>query len=237
MIKTYIAFDLETTGLSEEEDNIIEIGAVKVKDGKVIDRYMQFLKPEKPISTMITGITGITNEMVSHARNTEEVIREFVQFCDGYLLLGHNIMFDYKFMKIYAGRYGLPFEKEGLDTLKIAKKVHKDLESRSLEALCSHYNIINPAAHRAYHDALATAKIYHMMGHYYEEKYPASFQPEQLQYKPKKVQPATEKQVNFLKALIQCHNLDLTPDYEGLTRSKASKIIDGIILEHGNLRR
>lgn len=73
MIKTYIAFDLETTGLSEEEDNIIEIGAVKVQDGKVIDRYMQFLKPEKPISPMITGITGITNEMVSHARNTEDL--------------------------------------------------------------------------------------------------------------------------------------------------------------------
>lgn len=237
MIKTYIAFDLETTGLSEEEDNIIEIGAVKVQDGKVIDRYMQFLKPEKPISAMITNITGITNEMVAGARNTEEVIREFVQFCDGYLLLGHNIMFDYKFMKLYATRYGLSFEKEGLDTLKIAKKVHKDLESRSLEALCSYYKIINPAAHRAYHDALATAKIYHMMGHYFEEKYPASFRPEQLQYRPKKVQPATEKQIKFLQALIQCHQLEMTPDYEGMTRSKASKLIDGIILEHGNLRR
>lgn len=237
MIKTYVAFDLETTGLSEEQNEIIEIGGVKVEDGKVTDRFMQFLKPTEPITSMITGITGITNEMVSHARETQTVIEEFVNFCDGYMLLGHNVMFDYKFMKIYAQKYGLSFEREGLDTLKIAKKVHADLESRSLEALCNHYEVVNTAAHRAYHDALATAKIYHMMAHYYEEKYPAVFRPEPLLYKPKKVQPATEKQKNFLKALISCHQLEMQADYDHLTRSEASKIIDGIILKYGNLKR
>lgn len=237
MIKTYVAFDLETAGLSEENDQIIEIGAVKVQEGKVTDRFMQFLRPDEPISPAITYITGITNEMVANARNTETVVQEFVQFCDGYMMLGHNIMFDYKFMKRYAGKYGLPFEREGLDTLKIARKVHKDLKSKSLESLCSYYEIINEAAHRAYHDALATAKIYHMMAHYYEEKYPAAFAPESLLYKPKKVQPATEKQKNFLQALILCHNLDVQADYDHLTRSEASKIIDGIILKHGNLKR
>lgn len=237
MIKTYVAFDLETTGLNEEQNEIIEIGGVKVEDGKVTDRFMQFLKPTEPISSMITGITGITNEMVSHARETQTVIEEFVNFCDGYMLLGHNVMFDYKFMKIYAQKYGLSFEREGLDTLKIAKKVHADLESRSLEALCNYYEIVNPAAHRAYHDALATAKIYHMMAHYYEEKYPAVFRPEPLFYKPKKVQPATEKQKNFLKALILCHQLEMQADYDHLTRSEASKIIDRIILKYGNLKR
>ena len=201
------------------------------------DRFMQFLRPDEPISPAITYITGITNEMVANARNTETVVQEFVQFCDGYMMLGHNIMFDYKFMKRYAGKYGLPFEREGLDTLKIARKVHKDLKSKSLESLCSYYEIINEAAHRAYHDALATAKIYHMMAHYYEEKYPAAFAPESLLYKPKKVQPATEKQKNFLQALILCHNLDVQADYDHLTRSEASKIIDGIILKHGNLKR
>ena len=64
MIKTYVVFDLETTGLDVENDNIIEIGALKVREGKVTDRFMEFLKPDMPISPMITGITGITNEMV-----------------------------------------------------------------------------------------------------------------------------------------------------------------------------
>lgn len=237
MRKTYVAFDLETTGLSEENDEIIEIGAVKVEEGKVVDRFMQFLKPEEPISPNITYITGITNEMVANARNTEQVIREFVQFCEGYFLLGHNVMFDYKFMKRYAVKYGLSFEREGLDTLKIARKVHPELKSRSLEAMCAYYKIVNEAAHRAYHDALATAKIYHMMAHYYEEKQPAVFEPQPLLYKPKKVQPATEKQKNFLKALLLYHQLDMQADYDHMTRSEASKIIDGIILQYGNLKR
>ena len=99
MIKTYVVFDLETTGLDVENDNIIEIGALKVREGKVTDRFMEFLKPDMPISPMITGITGITNEMVKNARDTKTVIRDFVNFCEDHILVGHNIMFDYKFMK------------------------------------------------------------------------------------------------------------------------------------------
>lgn len=113
MIKTYVVFDLETTGLDVENDNIIEIGALKVREGKVTDRFMEFLKPDMPISPMITGITGITNEMVKNARDTKTVIRDFVNFCEDHILVGHNIMFDYKFMKKYASQYGESFEKKG----------------------------------------------------------------------------------------------------------------------------
>ena len=96
MIKDYVAFDLETTGLNVETDYIIEIGALKVKNGKVCERFMEFLKPPTPISAMITNITGITNEMVASSRNTPDIIRDFVDFCGDFVLLGHNIMFDYK---------------------------------------------------------------------------------------------------------------------------------------------
>ena len=89
-------------------------------------------------------------------------------------------------MKRYACKYQHSFERRGIDTLKIARKVHKDLESRSLEALCVHYQIKNDAAHRAYHDALATAKLYHCLGHYFEEKEPNLFVPEPLFYQRKK---------------------------------------------------
>ena len=236
MIKDYVAFDLETTGLSPETDQIIEIGALKVKDGKVVDRFMEFVKPDIKISPMITNITGITNEMVVDARDTQEIMKEFVDFCGDYVLVGHNIMFDYKFCKIYANKYGYVFEKRGIDTLKIARKIHKDLESKSLGVLCEHYEIVNQAAHRAYHDALATAKLYQCMAHYYEAQDEKLFAPIQLMFKQKKVQPITKKQMDYIASLCKYH--DLCPDkcLEEMTRSEASKFIDSIISERGMIQ-
>lgn len=235
MIKDYVAFDLETTGLNVETDCIIEIGALKVRNGKVVQRFMEFLKPEKPITPMITNITGITNEMVSNARDTSAIIRDFVEFCEDDILVGHNIMFDYKFMKKYVNQQGYLFEKSGIDTLKIARKCLCQLESKSLEALCNHYKIENPAAHRAYFDALSTAKIYHMLAHDYEIDNEKLFQAYQLQFKQKKAQPCTQKQIEYLKALYQFHDIAITCDFCDMTRSDASKLIDKIISEHGRM--
>lgn len=236
MIKDYVAFDLETTGLSPETDQIIEIGALKVKDGKVIGRFMEFVKPEKTISPMITNITGITNEMVANARDTRKIITDFVNFCEDYVLVGHNIMFDYKFSKLYANKYGYSFDKKGIDTLKIARKIHKEFESKSLGVLCEHYKIENKAAHRAYHDALATAKLYQCMSHYYETKEPKVFEPTQLIFKQKKVQPITKKQINYIELLCSHHGLKSDICVEAMTRSEASKYIDSIISEHGMIQ-
>ena len=233
MIKDYVAFDLETTGLSPETDQIIEIGALKVKDGKVVDRFMEFVKPDIKISPMITNITGITNEMVVDARDTQEIMKDFVDFCGDYVLVGHNIMFDYKFCKIYANKYGYVFEKRGIDTLKIARKIHKDLESKSLGVLCEHYEIVNQAAHRAYHDELATAKLYQCMAHYYEAQDEKLFAPIQLMFKQKKVQPITKKQMDYIGTLCKYHNLCPEQNVTEMTRSEASKFIDSIISKYG----
>ena len=235
MIKDYVAFDLETTGLNVESDYIIEIGALKVIDGKVCERFMELLKPPVPISPMITNITGITNEMVASARNTRDIIHDFVEFCGDFVLLGHNIMFDYKFMKKYASESGYAFEKSGIDTLKIARKTLRDLESKSLGTLCEHYDIINQAAHRAYHDALATAKIYHYLAHDFEDKEPKLFMPEALQFKPKKTQPCTLRQVEYLRTLCAYHNIKIQENPENLTRSEMSRLIDNIITTHGKM--
>ncbi len=235
MIKDYVAFDLETTGLDAENDFIIEIGALKVIDGKVCERFIEFVKPLKPISSRITEITGITNEMVANARPTKDIIRDFVSFCEGYNLVGHNIMFDYKFMKQHASRFGYTFEKQGLDTLQIARKVLPKLESKSLGALCEYYCITNQAAHRAYHDALATAKVYHMLAHDFEDSDAKLFVPSQLQYRPKKVQPCTKKQIEYLTMLCCHHNIKMKEHLEALTRSEASKLIDSIISNYGNI--
>lgn len=235
MIKDYVSFDLETTGLDIENDAIIEIGALKVINGKVTERFMEFVKPKKSISPMITNITGITNEMVANARPTEDIIRDFVDFCDDYMLIGHNILFDYKFTKKYASKYGFPFEKRGLDTLRIARKTLRQLETKSLGGLCEYYNITNQAAHRAYHDALATAKIYHMLAHDFEAIDAKLFIPEQLQYKPKKPQPCTAKQIEYLNMLCCYHHIPMQEQAEKLTRSEASKLIDSIIANYGQM--
>lgn len=236
MIKNYIAFDLETTGLDIEKDSIIEIGALKVIDGKVSDRFMEFVRPPMGIPKHITEITGITNEMVCNARDIRDVIVDFVAFCEDFVLVGHNILFDYKFTKRYANLSGLSFEKQGIDTLRIARKVHKEMESKSLGNLCEYYHIENQAAHRAYHDALATAKIYHMLAHEFEQEFPTLFKPETLKYRPQKVQPCTGKQIEYLKALCQYHNLQVEEDIKKLSRSEMSKKIDAIISNYGMMR-
>lgn len=229
MLKSYIAFDVETTGLNPMENEIIEIGALKVRDGKVAERFMEFIHPTAPISAAITNLTGITNEMVAGARPRCEVVSDFLDFCEDDILIGHNVSFDYSFMKCSAAADGLPFEKLGIDTLKIAKKVHSDLDSKSLGSLCAYYNIENRSAHRAYHDALATAKLYQTLAHYFEADDPKLFQPVQLTYRVKKPQPATIKQIALLNNLIRKKRADIKWDPAAITRSEASRLIEELL--------
>ncbi len=226
MLKSYIAFDVETTGLNPAENEIIEIGALKVREGKVAERFMELVRPLSPVSPSITALTGITNQMVSSARSRHDVISDFLAFCGEDILIGHNVSFDYSFVKTSAAAEGLPFEKSGIDTLKIAQKVHKDLESRSLESLCRYYHIENRSAHRAYHDALATAKLYQTLAHYFEAENPRLFSPVQLNYKIKKPRPATAKQIAFLTSLARKKKVCADWDPDTLTLSDASRLID-----------
>ena len=229
MLKSYVAFDVETTGLNPEQNEIIEIGALKVRDGKVQERFMEFIRPTESIQPAITELTGITNQMVEQARRRQEVIPEFLDFCEDDILVGHNVVFDYSFMKMSALSEGMAFDKNGIDTLKIAQKVHKDMNSKSLGSLCEYYHIENNAAHRAYHDALATAKLYQTLAHFFEETDPKLFQPAALNYKQKPVMHATEKQIGLLRKLMQNNGIKITWNPETITRSEASKLIDQIL--------
>lgn len=229
MLKSYVCFDLETTGLDPLYNEIIEIGALKVRDGKVAERFMEFIHPQEEISPMITNLTGITNEMVANARPADAVISDFLEFCEDDVLIGHNVGFDYSFMKSGASNLGLTFEKFGIDTFKIAQRTLKSLPSKSLSSLCEYYQIENKAAHRAYYDALATAKLYQTLAHYFENEDPPLFKPQQLTYKIKKVQPATAKQVALLQRL--CSQKKKTPEWnpDTITRSEASRLIDTLL--------
>ena len=235
MLKNYVAFDLETTGLSCDTDEILEIGALKVRDGKIVQRFNQLIHPKKEILPQVSELTGITNEMVHQAPEVSQVIPEFLAFCEDDVVIGHNVMFDFRFTKTFAKRQGLAFEHQGLDTLKIARIVHKDFDSKSLGALCEYYGIVNEAAHRAYHDALATAKLYQILAHHFEEDYPEIFVPAPLVFKPKKLQPVSEKQKEYLMKLIKYHKIDFNSNLEEMTKSEASRAIDRIILQYGKL--
>ena len=140
-----------------------------------------------------------------------------------------NVQFDFSFVKTKAKELGYTYDHMGIDTLKIAKVVHADLPSRKLGALCEYYHIENAAAHRAYHDALATAKLYQSMAHFYEEKEPKVFKPQPLAYKVKKKEPITAKQITFLTRLMQQKNISLEMDIHKLTKSEASREIDRIL--------
>lgn len=236
-LKSYVAFDLETTGLSPVNDAIIEIGALKVKDGRIVQRFSQFINPQREISAQVTGITGITNEMVANAPTFEKVLPGFLDFCGDEVLLGHNIMFDYRFTNYWAARCGLAFEKQGIDTLKLARIIHKDLKSKSLEAMCAHYHIVNEDAHRAYYDALTTAKLYQTMAHYHYKGNETLFLPTSLAYKEKKEQKMTNKQKGYLIDFCKYHRIEFKDAWSELTRSQASRTIDQLIAKHGRMFR
>lgn len=237
MVNSYVCFDLETTGLSPEKDEIIEIGAVKVEEGKVIDRFSRFVKPDNPISSVVTSLTGISNDMVADAGPTDRTIYDFLYFCEEYPVVGHNLMFDYRFTYRYAKKYYMDFRKKGLDTLKIARKVLPELPSKSLENLCSHYGIVNTSAHRAYHDALATAKLYQTLKYYFGASEEKLFTAAPLVWKQKKIQPATNRQKEYLKELAKYHKIEVNSDLETLTRSEASRLIDKILFQYGRMAR
>lgn len=237
MSLSYIAVDIETTGLRPDRDQIIEIGAVKYVDGVVTDVYSSFINPSISLPERITQLTGITDDMLIDARSASVVIPEFLEFADMDIILGHNIMFDFSFLKTAAIQYGYSFEKQGIDTLKLARDLHSEHPSKTLEAMCELYGITREHKHRAYDDAKAAAELYQLIRTKFYKDAPQKFVAEALSYQPKKQEPMTAKQKKYLLDLVECHKISIKINVEDLTKSTASRLIDKIILEHGMLSR
>lgn len=235
----FVAVDIETTGLNPVSDRIIEIGAVRVKDGQAIAEFDTLVNPERELGSFITELTGITDAMLTSAPDIESALREFLAFAgEGSVLLGHNISFDYSFLKKNMLDIGEDFERRGVDTLKIARKTLPELKERSLTVLCEYYQIQNERAHRACDDAKATLALYfRLKKEFYgrEEETDRLFVPEPLVYPVKKDSPITAAQLKYLRALLRYHGLTPEKEPESLTKSEASRQIDKIILAYGNL--
>lgn len=232
MLKSYVVVDVETTGLNPKENRIIEIGAIRVVEGKIDKEFETFVNPGIHIPERITEVTGIYDDMVKDAPYIEEVIKKFVEFAGDYTLVGHNLIFDYSFLKANATNYNLKFEKQGIDTLKLARVYLKDLESRKLDYLCQCFGISDENHHRALNDAKATKDLYEIICNRFETE---EFLPYELIYKAKKQSPITPKQVKYLSDLVTYHNLTVDYDINRLTKNQASRIIDNIILEYGRI--
>lgn len=158
---TYVVFDIETTGLSKEKEMITEIGAVKVADGKIIDRFSTFVNPQRPISAEITKLTGITDDMVKDAPTIENILPEFLKFCEDTVLVAHNASFDTGFIRIAAERAGLgELHHTVVDTLELARALLPELNKHKLDIVCEYLGVTLNGHHRAVNDAEATAEVF-----------------------------------------------------------------------------
>lgn len=156
----FVVFDIETTGLDSKKNHITEIGAVKVENGVIVDRWSSFVNPCEPIPKKIVDLTGITDSMVKDAPKIEEILGDFFDFCKGCVLVAHNAAFDTGFIKEAAALHGFEYNFCCLDTLILARCMYPELPNFRLDTLARHLNVILDNHHRAVDDAKATADAF-----------------------------------------------------------------------------
>ena len=232
MTEEYTALDLETTGLNPKKDKIIEIGAVKVREGRIVDSFQCFVNPWRKLGEETRLLTGIDDGMLQDAPGIDEVLEPLIDFIGEDVLVGHRILFDYSFVKKAAVNRSLVFEKEGIDTLKLARKLLPDLESRKLGDLCNYYGIAH-RAHRALADAEASSGLYQKLAELFYKGNEEAFMPRKLLFEAKKEMPVTKRQKERLYKLLDRHRITIEYQVDKLTKSEADRIMDQIVAKYG----
>ena len=159
----YVAFDLETTGLSSANDRIIEIGAVVMKNGEELDRFQTFVDPQRSLEKKIVELTGITHEMLKGAPKIEEVLPEFLKFVNGRVLVAHNSDFDTGFIRAACARQGLPYTYTAADTLILSQNMLPQLNKFKLDIVSNALSLPDFNHHRAADDAVTCGLIMHRL--------------------------------------------------------------------------
>ncbi len=170
--------------------------------------------------------------MLLDAPEIGDIIGPLLKFIGDDILVGHRVLFDYSFVKKAAVNYSLSFEKMGIDTLKLSRKLLPELESKSLESVCKYYGIEHKA-HRAIGDARAASDLYQKLaGQFYQDN-EEEFRPKQLVYLAKKEGPVSKRQKERLYKLLDKHKLTIAYNVDKLTRNEADRIMDEILAKYG----
>ncbi len=159
MDEQYNILDFETTGFSADFDRVIEVGVIKINNNEIVDTFQTLVNPGLRISSTITNLTGITNEMVKDAPKNSLVMPKLQAFVGEELIVAHNASFDERFFKTEMKRSGLKVKNQFLCSLLLARRIYQSLDSHKLEVICRHLGLINVASHRAIGDAEVTHKV------------------------------------------------------------------------------
>ena len=225
MISDYIAIDLETTGIRLSKDKIIEVGLLKVKDSHIIDTFSCVINPDMQVDDKILELTKISENELRNAKRIYEVINHIVDFCEDYVLLGHNTIFDYSFVKKEANRVGLEFEKRGIDTYKLCKKVLPENVRKNLTDACSYFGIERKNSHRAFSDAFYTHVLFQEIIKNFKTLEISS---ESMKVKIKKFVPIRKRTKEDLQKLLNCHRIGCKVNIDLLSESEAKRMMDKI---------
>ncbi len=159
--ENYVVLDIETTGLSPTKNEIIEISALRVIDGKIKEEFSMLSKPSGFLNSFITNLTGINQEMLSDAPSIKEVLEELMEFVSNSIIIGHNITFDISFIDAKLQQHhNLPFDNDYIDTLTLARKHLPQLKSKKLEFVAKHFNLNTQGMHRGLKDCKVTNQCY-----------------------------------------------------------------------------
>lgn len=235
--QNYVVLDLEMTGLHPKQDAILEVGAARIRGGRVEDTLSFFVNPGRPIPKEVSALTGITEEMAATGVSSQEAIQRVAAFVQEDIWVGHNIIFDYSFLKQLAVNEKISFEKKAIDTLKLARMFMEEPRQKNLDSLCTYLGITCKKHHRALSDALATHELYQYLVEKFGTEHAKSFAAQDLIYKPKRQTPATKVQKMHLKELADYHKIELDVSVENLTRSEASRLVDRLISQYGRMPR
>ena len=168
---TYVVFDVETTGLSAVYDTIIELAAVKIKNGEIIDRFESFANPHKPLSATIINLTSITDDMLQDAPEVEAVLKRFHRWTEDAIFVAHNASFDMGFLNVGYKKVGLEKATNPvIDTLELGRLLYPELKNHRLNTLAKKLDVELTQHHRAIYDAEATGYIFLKMLHDAAEK-------------------------------------------------------------------
>lgn len=167
LLDDFTVIDVETTGLDPKYDSIIELAAIKYRNGLPVEEFCTLVNPCQIIDDFITELTGITNEMLSQAPEISEVLTSYLNFIDSDIVVGHNVNFDINFIYDQAAILGLPsFGNDYVDTMRLSRRLFKEERHHRLCDLVERFSIDSVAAHRALADCATTVKCYEYMKDY-----------------------------------------------------------------------